>query len=85
MGFANYQNVCVFVISDRVCYGQWLVDTVGSAAAGWRGLAVSADCLLWMQFGPFSCENKFVMPPPFFFTTQRLLCARYNGTDVSVH
>jgi hypothetical protein len=50
MSFANYQNVCAFVISDRVCYGQWLVDTVGSAAAEWRGLALSAGCMLWMQF-----------------------------------
>jgi hypothetical protein len=50
MDFTNYQNVCVFVISDRVCYGQWLVDTAGSAAAGWRGLVLSTGCMLWMQF-----------------------------------
>jgi len=50
MRFTNYQNVCVFVISDRVCYGQWLVDTVGSAAAGWRGLVLSTGYMLWMQF-----------------------------------
>jgi hypothetical protein len=43
-------RTCVYLSLAIVCYGQWLVDTVGGAAAGWRGLALSAGCMLWMQF-----------------------------------
>jgi len=82
MDFANYQNVCVFVISGHVCVtvsGWWTLSAVllqGGADFECRLYALDAVLGRLLVKIKSSCS---------FFTMQRLSCARYNGTGVSVH
>jgi hypothetical protein len=84
MGFANYQNVCVFVISGRVC-------VLRSVAGGpcrqccCRVARISFECRLYALDAVLGRLLVKIKSSCSFSTMQGLSCARYNGTGVSVH